>query len=273
GNCPSPFDHPALADGGRSSTLGCGAIFLDDSLYFGTGVGPAAWEDITLYDPSYAWSQNGAWFDYPYGGFAGSGPGLIKPEVVAYTDVWTTNIGTGYSVFSGTSASTPHLGGALCLLRDFQPAAEPRHLDAALELTAQDLGPPGKDNIYGAGKLQVFSAARRLRLVAGADDPTPALGGAFTLALDAAPGSFVQGFVGLGLVPGPGDFNLVPPFVSIGVFALGPTGHLDLPLIIPNKPFLDGITAWFQFGAANDDLATWGPGPRLSVPESITIGG
>jgi hypothetical protein len=45
--------------------------------------------------------------------------------------------------------------------------------------------------------------------------------------------------------------------------------------VIPNKPFLDGVvTVWFQFGAANDDFATWGGGPRASrSPKSITIDG
>ena len=272
GNCPSPFDHPALADGGRASTLGCGAIFLDDSLSSSSGLGPAAWEDVTLYSPGYPWPQDSGWFDYPYGGFAGTGPGLIKPEVVAYTDVWSTTIGTGYFVFGGTSAATPHLGGALALLLDSQPAAQPRHLDAALELTAQDMGAPGKDNVYGAGKLQVLAAAKRLRLLGQVDDQTPALGGQFHLTFDATPNTFAQGWVGLDIVPS-GPFNLTVPFMSIGIFGLGPTGHAVVPLTIPNKPILDGLVVWFQFGAPNDDFATWGPGPRVSVPEEITING
>ena len=272
GNCPSPFDHPALANGGRASTLGCGALFLDDSLNLASGLGPAAWEDITLYFGAYPWGQNADWFDYPHGGFGGGGPGLIKPDVMAYTDVWTTTIGTGYSVFGGTSASTPHLGGALCLLLDVQPAAQPRHLTAALELTAQDLGPPGKDNTYGSGKLQAFAAARRLRLIGVVSDQTPALAQPFTLSLDATPNTVTQAWVGLNLLPS-GPFNLAPPYLSIGLFALGPSGHADVPLIIPNKPILNGLTVWFQFGAANEDFATWGGGPRISVPESITIGG
>ena len=270
GNCPAPFDHPAQDDGGRASTMGCGALFLDDSLYLASGLGPAAWEDVTLYSPSYPWSQNPAWFDYPYGGFGGSGPGLIKPDLMAYTDVWTTTIGTGYQVFSGTSASTPHLGGALCLLRELQPAAQPRHLDAALELTAIDMGAPGKDNVYGAGKLQVFAAARRLRLLGQVDDQTPSIGGQFHLALDAAPNTVAQGWVGFTLLPS-GNFNLGPPFISIGIFGLGPSGHLNVPLTIPNKPILVGLTVHFQFAAANDDFAKWGPGPRVSVPEAVTI--
>jgi hypothetical protein len=191
---------------------------------------------------------------------------------MAYTDVWSTTIGTGYFVFGGTSAATPHLGGALALLLDSQPAAQPRHLDAALELTAQDMGPAGKDNVYGAGKLQAFAAARRLRLLGSVDDQTPALGQLFHLTLDATPNTVAQGWVGLNILPS-GSFNLTVPYTSIGIFGLGPTGHAVVPLVIPNKPILDGLVVWFQFGAANDDFATWGGGPRVSVPEQITING
>ena len=83
----------------------------------------------------------------------------------------------------------------------------------------------------------------------------------------------MQGWVGLNLVLGPGDFNLGLPYLSLGIFPLGPTGHLDVPVTVPNLPALNGLTVWFQFGAGNDDFATWGPGPRISVPESITLGG
>src|SRR5262249_16865272 len=72
GNCPSPFDHPALVDGGRASVLAVGGIELpNDTLYADTGRGPSAWENISLYDPLYPWTQDPSDWDYPYGGFAG----------------------------------------------------------------------------------------------------------------------------------------------------------------------------------------------------------
>jgi subtilisin family serine protease len=212
-------------------------------------------------------------WDYPYGGFAGGQPGLIKPDVMAYTEgVWTTTIGSGYTTFGGTSAATPHLGGALCLLRSAQPEAAPRHLAAALDLSAVDMGPPGKDDTYGSGKLQVFDAARRLRVLARADDQTPEPGGSFTLDLYAYPNATVFGWFGLTVVAAPPDWNLAQPYFAIGPTPLGPGGHAGLPLVVPNDPILLGLTVWFQYGAANDAVAVWGAGPLLSVPESITIG-
>jgi subtilisin family serine protease len=273
GNCPAPFDHPGQEDGGRGSVMGCGGILVaTEVLYSSSGRGPAAWEDITLYDPGFPWPQSAAYWDYPYGGFGGDQPGLIKPDVMAYTEgVWTTTIGTSYSTFGGTSAATPHLGGAMCLLRSVQPEAEPRHIAAALEFTAVDLGDPGKDSTYGSGKLQVFDAARRLRIVGRVDDQTPSVGGSFDLDVYGYANATVHGFFGLTMFDADSAFNLAQPYFGLVPMPLGPSGHATLPLNVPANPLLIGFTVWFQFGATIDDPGTWGPGPLFSVPESITI--
>ncbi len=275
GNCPSPFDHPALVDGGRTSVLACGGIVLpDDSLYSQSGLGPSAWEDLLLYKPSYPFTQDPAFWDYPYGGFAGGQPGLIKPDLMAYAlNVVTASIGTGYSFnFGGTSAATPHVGGALALLRQVQPEALPRHLAGALELTAVDLGAPGKDNVYGAGKVAAFDAARRLLLLNRVDDQSPSIGAPFTLEVFGRPNALTYGWFSPAIADAPDHFNMVAPFFAFGFLPLDATGHAAVPLVIPNNPIFMGVTVWFQFGAQIHDPVAWGPGPVFAVPESITIG-
>ena len=98
--------------------LGCAGIQLDDTLYTSSGQGLSAWEDITLYDASYPHGQPSAsFFEYPVGGFGGSGPGLLKPDVCTYTNTVLTTTNSGaYSDFSGTSAATPQLGGGMLLV-------------------------------------------------------------------------------------------------------------------------------------------------------------
>jgi hypothetical protein len=62
--------------------------------------------------------------------------------------------GGGYASSSGTSFAVPFAATAVARLRQLQPAAN------ALELlfrSAQDLGPPGRDNIYGYGLLRPAS--------------------------------------------------------------------------------------------------------------------
>jgi subtilisin family serine protease len=271
GNVPSPFAHPGDVAGGHSSVLGCGGIFSDDSTYFASGRGPSAWEDLALYDPAWSQPQDSAYWDYPFGGFGGAGPGLLKPDLVTYTaTVNTTSLGGGYTAFSGTSASTPQLGGALALLRQLQPAALPRHLAGALQLSAVDLGAPGKDEVFGAGKVAVFAAARRL-VVLGVFEPNDvALGVPFDLQLYGTPSHLVYGFYNAPLVTGFGEWNLPPGFFFMDAFLLDGAGRATVPYVVPNDPILAGVTVWFQFGEEAPDFS-WGAGPWLSVPEPLVI--
>jgi subtilisin family serine protease len=272
GNCPSPFLHPDSEAGGVSAVMGCGALNLPgDTLYTSSGRGPAAWEDIGLYVLGYPWSQNPNYWDYPYGGFAGGQPGLKKPELMTYTDVWTTTLGISYSIFGGTSAATPHLGGALCLMLDVQPNAAPRHVAAALELSATEMGTAGKDNTFGNGKLRAALAARRLLVLGRFDTQAPGLGETVTLDVFGPADEPVFAFLSPGIHDDPiSSWNLDSPFFFFGVMPLDGTGQFSASFQVPNDPLLAGVTAWLQFGAPNH-LVGWGPGPFLSVPEWITI--
>ena len=273
GNCPAPFRYLEAEDGDATSVMGCGGITLPDDLpYTSSGRGPSAWDDILLYDAAYPWTQDPSWWDYPYGGFAGGSPGLMKPDVVTYTvNIQTTSIGSGYSTFGGTSAATPHLGGAMCLLRQAQPNADPRHLAAALMLTATDLGLPGKDTQYGAGKIQCLKAAKRLVVVAAFDDPTPTIGGNVTLNLYGPPNEPIYGFAAAGLLAVPGlNWNMADPYVFVGVFPLDANGEFELTVGLPNDPLLVDLDVWTQFGFEETGPSIWGTGPTLSVPERIT---
>ncbi len=271
GSCPQPFGNPEAALGGRSSVLGCAGIHVsDDSLYTSSGQGPAAWEDITTYDPGFPHSQNPDFWDYPWGGTMAPTDGLLKPDIATYTDSVTSTTNSGaYSSFGGTSAATPQLGGGMMLLRDVQPEAYPRHIAAAIELTAVDLGPPGKDSRFGAGKLQVFDAGRRLVLLGRAFNQTPALGQQLAFDIFGQPNTTSYAFYSNGIVNSTSSLNLVQPFFLLGTANLDSTGRGALSVIIPPVASLVG-TYYFQFGAQNQDPA-WGGGVLLSVPELVNV--
>ncbi len=77
--------------------------------------------------------------------------GRIKPDITAPTGVSTGTYGP--SGFAGTSASTPHVAGAAALLKGAYPGYSSATLMSVLEAGATDLGDPGKDNLFGSGKL------------------------------------------------------------------------------------------------------------------------
>ena len=82
-----------------------------------------------------------------------------KPDVVAPgVTIRAAGAGTtsGYATNSGTSMATPFAAGSLALAVEAEPTLTPEAALAALESTAEDFGPAGKDPEWGAGLIDVF---------------------------------------------------------------------------------------------------------------------
>jgi hypothetical protein len=62
--------------------------------------------------------------------------------------------GGGYASWSGTSMAAPHVSGVAALVWSAIPDATNVEVRDALIKTAQDLGEPGRDDMYGAGLVQ-----------------------------------------------------------------------------------------------------------------------
>ena len=63
-----------------------------------------------------------------------------------------------YQIASGTSFSAAYISGVAALLLERNPALKPGDVRAILMKTARDLGPPGRDDLFGAGKADAFAA-------------------------------------------------------------------------------------------------------------------
>ena len=96
----------------------------------------------------------------PY--FSSRGPtldGRVKPDVAAPgVTITAAQAGTasGYVTFSGTSMATPFVSGTVALGLEGHPSWTPDDVRSAIEGTAQDRGPSGKDNDWGAGLLDGY---------------------------------------------------------------------------------------------------------------------
>ncbi|MAE72075.1 MAG: hypothetical protein CME06_16605 [Gemmatimonadetes bacterium] len=150
-NAPAAFIHPdQTLVGSTAGVHGCGAVDSAGELKHYSAEGPAEHEaGSPSCGPQYYYD------DYPYD----PEMGLIKPDYVAPTDVTTTRPGGGYTYsFGGTSAATPHSGGVAAVILSAIPDATPAQLSEAMQMTAVDRGPAGKDNDYGAGILDLDDA-------------------------------------------------------------------------------------------------------------------
>jgi subtilisin family serine protease len=92
--------------------------------------------------------------------YATQGPftDLAAPGV----DILGTIPGNHQILLSGTSLATAYASGAAALLLQRQTNLEPSRLQALLERSAKELGPPGKDPQYGSGLLDACRAVSDL---------------------------------------------------------------------------------------------------------------
>jgi subtilisin family serine protease len=67
-------------------------------------------------------------------------------------------VNASYRQMSGTSMATPHVVGLAALIRSYHPTYTVDEVETAMEITALDLGTPGRDDYFGNGRIQVDQA-------------------------------------------------------------------------------------------------------------------
>ena len=69
---------------------------------------------------------------------------------------------SGYEAWAGTSMATPHVSAVAALIWSWNPSLTNVQIREAMQLTALDLGAPGRDVSYGYGLVQAYDAWKYL---------------------------------------------------------------------------------------------------------------
>jgi len=157
GDCPPPWFHPDQTfQGGQTAVVTVGATDSNDAIASFSSRGPVTW-----------WLGVAPWNDY------GDTSPLIKPDISGPgVDVLSAQLGGGYTTMSGTSMATPHLAGVAALLLSINPELTVAQLDSLIETTSLDLGASGKDNTFGAGRVDAYQAALAALEMVGTESGT-----------------------------------------------------------------------------------------------------
>ncbi len=92
-------------------------------------------------------------------------------------NIWSTIPGNSYFFLSGTSMSAPHVSGLAALVWAHNPHLSNTQVRQVIEASADDLGVPGRDFIYGFGRINARQALELAGRTPGdqvTPSPTPA---------------------------------------------------------------------------------------------------
>jgi subtilisin family serine protease len=125
-----------------------------------------------------------------------SNTGPIVDLVAPGIDVYTTSRGGAWGWWWGTSFSSPTVAGAAALVISARPDLVPSQVRDCIVATARDLGTPGRDDLYGAGLLDVGAAVARAVSLPADPPPTPPPAPSMAVAITSpAAGASVSGTV------------------------------------------------------------------------------
>ncbi|MFI6233849.1 S8 family serine peptidase [Micromonospora sp. NPDC050784] len=120
---------------------------------------------------------------------------VVAPAV----DIYSTSIGGKYRKGTGTSDATAIVAGAAALIRSKYPYLPAREVAHRLTATAVDKGPPGRDDEYGYGVIDLVAALTADVPPLGFESVSAPAGAGPTTAAGAQPGDESDGATARGL--------------------------------------------------------------------------
>ena len=136
--------------------------------------------------PTYSSSVGGAKWGIAAPG--GEQPALGQEGAVLST-YWVAGMSDQYAYDAGTSMAAPHVAGALAVLLGM--GLSPQQAVDRLLATADDIGSPGRDDTFGAGRLNLAAATATDGTDPANETPAPAPSTATTSAARPSPGASI----------------------------------------------------------------------------------
>ncbi len=117
--------------------------------------------------------------------------GSMKPDISGYANVstWSYGLRTAGQSFNGTSAACPHVAGAAALVWSAYPSYTNAQVRQLLESRAVNMGPAGKDNDCGYGRLYLGNPPGAAPTASFAWTPTSPTAGQTVTFTDTSTGS------------------------------------------------------------------------------------
>jgi len=87
--------------------------------------------------------------------------------------IWTTTSSNGYGGASGTSFSSPIVASVIALMMSANPGLPPNQIESILKSSSLDLGAAGRDDIFGSGRVDAYSAVSQAKSTVAIDGTSP----------------------------------------------------------------------------------------------------
>ena len=139
-------------------------------------------------------------------------------------NIWTTAKSGGYEQWWGTSMASPVTAGVVALMMAANKALPPAQIESLLYSTAVDLGAPGRDAVFGHGRVNASAAVAAAANAAAVDAQAP-----------------------LAAITTPGGGTTVSGVATVDVAASDNVGVARVELRINGSTVATDIAAPFQF--------------------------
>ena len=176
--------------------------------------------------------------------FSSFGPGvkIAAPAV----DIYATWVDGSYGKSSGTSFASPIVAGAVAAVMAANPALAPAQVESILYATARDLGTPGRDDYFGAGRVDV-AAAVAAALPQGPDVTVPNVA-----------------------ITSPASGTTVRGIVVVGVAASDNVAVSKVDMLIDGALYASDVTSPYSFSV---DTRATGNGPHTLTARAYDTSG